>query len=143
MLTLKQALELPGNSNTSEEVKVLKCRETNKQKFFEAIIADKTGSANIKVFQENQHEKFIQRPNLLLQDIIKKTDSFIFTVKSKAPYCAPVPVDLNPTALCVSAVAKTGTVEEVLKPSSKMDMACRVIQVNLLNLIATFDWICN
>jgi hypothetical protein len=137
MLTLKQALELPDNSNASVEVKVIDCREacqesTNKKKYFEAIIADKTGSANIKVFQENQHEKFMQKPSLLLQDIIKKTDSFIFTVKSKAPYCAPVPVDLNPTALCVSAAAKTGTVEEVLKSPSKMDMVCRVIQVNSL-----------
>jgi hypothetical protein len=137
MLTLKQALELPDNSNASVEVKVIDCREacqesTNKKKYFEAIIADKTGSANIKGFQENQHEKFMQKPSLLLQDIIKKTDSFIFTVKSKAPYCAPVPVDLNPTALCVSAAAKTGTVEEVLKSPSKMDMVCRVIQVNSL-----------
>ena len=92
--TLKEAFEKVDNTNVNLEVKIsetLKMEKPPTGKGYMLIrTEDATGSALMKVYKEDQFEKFDQQPSLLLMNVIKKTNNFIFTNKSMASYCKPV-----------------------------------------------------
>ena len=133
MPTIEQALQLPNDSNTALEVKVLECSEscktsTSNKKYFEVVVGDTSGKVNLKVFKEDEHQKFIKHPSLLLQNVIKKTNLFIFTVKSKAFYCAEVHANLEKTFYNTEE-AQPATIKDLLQSPRKSNLLCRVVQV--------------
>lgn len=85
MPTLQEALKLPENTNVTLEVKVIECKEqlrtsSNNNSYFDAVVADKSGSAHIRVFKSDLHAKFMTLPSLLLQDAITKSNTLLMTV---------------------------------------------------------------
>ena len=83
--TLAEAFEKGDDTNVNIEVKVMETlkreKPQNGKEYLLVRVGDATGTALLKIYKDDQFEKFEQHPSLLLINIIKKTNSFIFTKK--------------------------------------------------------------
>lgn len=132
MLSLSRAFEEDNDKNVSFQVKVVDVLKTDKttagKEFLLVQIGDETGTAKMKVFKKEQFEKFQEMPYLLLQNVIKKHDLFIFTVKSIASYCKPVTVSTTPVRS--TSAAAEGNLKQALDSPNQMTLKCRVVHVS-------------
>ena len=132
MLSLSRAFQEDNDKNVSLQVKVVDVLKTDKttagKEFLLVQIGDETGTAKMKVFKKEQFEKFQEMPYLLLQNVIKKHDLFIFTVKSIASYCKPVTVSTTPVRS--TSAAAEGNLKQALDSPNQMTLKCRAVHVS-------------
>lgn len=133
-LTLKDALEKDDDTNVMLQIKVIevvKEEKTNAGKSYLLVrIGDESGTSTLRVYKEDQFQKFHELPSLLLINVLKKPSNFIFTSKSMASYCKTI--SAASTELHQPQVRKNGTIKDLyeMKATSPLTLKCRVVHVS-------------
>lgn len=130
LLSIEEAFNEQDNKDVSLMVKILAVNAAKKSEsgknYTEVTIADSSGVANMKVFKQDEMQKFAELPSVILMNVIKKSNCFIFTVKSRASITA----EINYKTTAIKTPEKKMTIKDMLTSKEKGTVICRIIKVS-------------
>lgn len=142
LLSIEEAFNEQDNKDVSLMVKILAVNAAKKSEsgknYTEVTIADSTGLANMKVFKQDEMQKLAELPSVILMNVIKKSNCFIFTVKSRASITA----EINYKTTTVQTPEKKMTIKDMLTSKEKGNVHCRIIKVFIQTASITSESYC-